>query len=303
MAIAKSGFMMLTAVLGAAITSPCNSQTVDAVTAQARASDEVRENDVVVRGYRERKKPQDRVSTPATASAVTNRTKFGYSERLAKCVLKGDPKTLSKLRVVLDGEVNSGRTRQAQDWLVRSNIGCAESVALLSFSGVPTQADESAAFIRALDGDFTGTPPLIESSPLGRSIFDRGALVIAALHQYMPDLALTRAEVDDPIVQDRFNLRELARNRFRTAVDRRYFEVAVCMVHAEPELSVKLAMSSGVARMSDAQELLIDRTHSCVGGARRVKVEPTQFRIYIADAVYRWAVAVRNTASLVPTNA
>ncbi|WP_203311002.1 hypothetical protein [Sphingomonas beigongshangi] len=303
MRIVRPAIMMATAVLGAAATSPCNSQTREAPPVQARGNDGAHESDVVVRGYRDRKKPKDRVSIPATASAVTNRTKFGYSERLAKCVLKGDPTTLYKLRVVLDGEVNTWRTRQAQDWLVRSNITCSENVALLSFSGAPVQADESAAFIRALDGDFTGTPPLIESSPLGRSIFDRGALVIAALHQYMPDLTLTRAEVDDPIIQARFNMRELARNRFRTAVDRRYFEAAVCMVHAEPELAVKLAMSSGVARMSDAQELLIDRTHACVGNARRVKVEPTQFRIYIADAVYRWAVAVRNTASLVPTSA
>ncbi len=104
------------------------------------------------------------------------------------------------------------------------------------------------------------------------------------------------------MVQARFDKRELPRNRFRLPADYKYFEVAVCIVRVAPELSVRLAKSERAATLGDIQSALIDSARACVGDAREVKVDATEFRIYIADAVYRWAVAAKGVESLIPQN-
>ena len=46
---------------------------------------------------------------------------------------------------------------------------------------------------------------------------------------------------------------------------------------------------------------IVNRTRrQCVDSARKVYFDPTQFRFYIADAVYRWAVAVAGVDTLIP---
>ncbi|HEX8556324.1 MAG TPA: hypothetical protein VF695_16605 [Sphingomonas sp.] len=261
--------------------------------------DDSQPDDIVVTGYRRGKARDRRVQVPAAASAIRNRVTYDYSERLAKCAARSHLTKLSRLRDVVDGEFNSARQITAQDRLVRSYITCGESPTLLSFTSRPREA-ASVDLASAVAGDYSGSPGIPEAAPLGYSIYDRGAFTIQAMKMFAPDLTLTRKDTNDPEVQVRFNAREVARNRFRLPTDYRYFEVAVCMVRLEPRLSVRLAMSTGSARLGDVQEALIDRARVCVGGARNVQVDPTQFRLYIADAVYRWAIAARGVDTLIP---
>jgi len=285
------------------IASPGASQQVTATGRPVASSSDAEPDDIVVTGYRSRKAPGNRVDVPATVSTVSNRIKYGYSERFAKCAARSKLSSLARLRVVVDGEVNSARARGAQDRLMRTYITCAESPSFLS-NTLPPQTANEVPFVKDMlySGDFYGVSPGYDTTPLGVSIYDRGALTIAAMKRFAPSLTLARADVDDVEVQRRFNLREIPRNRLRLPLDRKYFQVAVCMVRVEPKLSVRLALSEGGARMGDVQEALIDRARACVGGARKVKVDPTQFRLYIADAVYRWVVAARDIASLIPSD-
>lgn len=254
-------------------------------------------DEVVVTGYRLSKPVDTRVQPPAAVSATRNRRTYEYSERLAKCAARSRLSDVSRLRDVVDGAFNTATMRTAQDRLVRIYITCSESPTLLSFTSAPQSDLQRSSGVTA---DYAGVSGLTEAAPLGYSIYDRGAFTIQALKMFAPDLKLTRRETGDPAVQARFNAREVPRNRFRLPVDYRYFEVAVCMVRVEPRLSVRLAMSDGSARLGDVQEALIDRARVCVGGTKRVQVDPTQFRLYIADAVYRWAVAARGVDSLIP---
>lgn len=258
-------------------------------------------DDVVVEGYRQRPDIQTKAKVPAAVSTTRNRQTYAYSERLAKCAARSKLSDLQRLRAVVDGEFNSPTMLLAQDRLKRVYITCSESVSLLGFTAPPqSDMDKAAAFDGQTDAFTRAGPSLTAAAPLGYSIYDRGAFTIQALKLFAPDLTLTRAETNDPAVQSRFNLREQPRNRLRFREDWDYFAVAVCMVRVEPRLAVRLAMSDGSARFSDVQAALIDRARICVGNAPNVRVDPTQFRLYIADAVYRWAVAARGVDSLIP---
>jgi hypothetical protein len=261
--------------------------------------DDSQPDDIVVKGYRSGKEPIKRVRAPAAVSIVRNRQTYEYSEKLAKCAARGRLANLSRLRDVVDGEFNQARQVAAQDRLFRINITCSQSTTLQNFRS-PPRAAQSVDLQSAAQGGFAGPLNIPDAAPLGRSIYDRGAFTIAAMKMYAPGITLTRQEVNDPAVQARFNAREAKRNRFRLPADYRYFEVAVCMVRVEPRLAVRLALSDGPARLGDVQEALIDRARICVGNAKSVRVDPTQFRLYIADAVYRWTVAVRGVDSLIP---
>lgn len=265
-------------------------------------SQDAQPDDIIVEGYRDRKPLAEKMTAPPTSSTIRNRRRYDYAERLAKCAARSKFGDLARLRAVVDGEFNSPRHHFDQDRLVRTYMTCGESPTLLSFTEVPVDfTDMGLAGQYILAGDTAGgTPGQSTGSPLGWSIYDRGALTIAALKRFAPDLTLTRKQTEDPRVQARFNLREIPRNRLRLPVDYHYFETAVCMVRLEPQLAVRLALMDGPARLSDVQEALVDRAKACVGNARRVRVDPTQFRLYIADAVYRWAVAARDVPSLIP---
>ncbi|HEX8556325.1 MAG TPA: hypothetical protein VF695_16610 [Sphingomonas sp.] len=196
-----------------------------------------------------------------------------------------------------DGEFNSIRHAFAQDRLKRIYLTCGEGSKASLRKG--EEATELQAQTALLDGR-NGTSPNMEPFPLGHSIYDRGAYTVQVIKRFAPDLTLTTEQTNDPHVQARFNAREVGRNRFCLPPDYRYFEVATCMVRVEPRLSVRLALTDGSARFGDVQAALIDRARVCVGGSRRVEVDPTQFRLYIADAVYRWTVAARGVDSLIP---
>lgn len=261
------------------------------------------QTDIVVQGYRQRKDIRTSDATPTNTSVVRNRQNYEYAERMARCAGRSNLSDLRKLRAVVDGMVNSATHAVAQDRLKRIYITCSEGTNLLSFTAPPPTGLQLATALAGSDSrtDNDGVPVSSEAAPLGHSLYDRGAFVIEAIKRFAPELTLTPAETNDPIVQTRFNAREIPRNRYRLPVDYRYFATAVCLVRVQPSLSVRLAKTDGPARANDLQAALIDQGRVCFGGAKRVRVDPTQFRIYIADAVYRWAVAARGVDSLIPT--
>lgn len=280
--------------VGGSATAQSGQATVKTSPSQPAA----RPGDIVVEGYRGRKAYEQRLHAPAATDVIGNRVAYGYAERLAKCAGRGKLSDPSSLSAVVDGVVNTATQAAAQDRLVRIYISCSESPTLASFTTVPQSKNMNVQY--ALQGDLTGASSGADASPLGHSIYDRGALTIEALKRYVPDLWLTSAETNDAAVQARFNARETVLNRHRLPEDQQYFQVAVCMVRVAPELSVRLAVSDGTARFGDLQETLVDRARVCVGGAKKVRLDPTQFRLYIADAVYRWAVAAKGVNSLIP---
>lgn len=294
---------MIATVFGwiALVLSPTATQIAGAKASDraVRVPPDASAKDIVVTGYRQRKSQDRRAALPPGVNSSGNRVTYEHSARLAKCVVRGRSK-LGDLRVVLDGEVGSARQRGAQHRLVQRFVTCSLSPTLLTFTMGSNSPQDHLPTGTALAGDSTGMGLGPTINPLGGSLYDRGAIVIATLKQFAPDLTLTRAELNVPEVQRRYYLREIPRNRLRSGLDQTYFGVATCMVREAPELAISLVYSDGPARMGDVQEALIDRTGNCVGNPRRVKVDPTQFRIYIADALYRWVVAARDIASLVP---
>ncbi len=260
-------------------------------------------DEIVVEGYRNNRQVKTKASAIYSGSSAARRQQYSFSERIAKCAARSRLANNSYLSAVVDGEPNSGPQRYAQDRLYRIYITCGESTSFLSLNSPPGPPGGPSFTSVVAEGDFSNVPPgTSEGAPLGQSIYDRGAYTIQTIKQFAPDLSLTRQQTNDPVVQARFDKRELPRNRFRLPADYKYFEVAVCIVRVAPELSVRLAKSERAAKLGDIQSALIDSARACVGDAREVKVDATEFRIYIADAVYRWAVAAKGVESLIPQN-
>jgi hypothetical protein len=260
---------------------------------------EHRSDDIVVEGYRTSPEVETRARSLPSATVTNSRAAYAFSKRIAECATRARLTDLTLLRAVVDGEFNSPEQRLAQDRLKRTYITCSESTSLLSFSSVPRPGMQG---FKPGPGDgFAEGSASLDQTPLGWSVYDRGAFTLAALKHFVPDLRLTKAQTADPAVQARFNIREGPRNRLRFPADSSYFEIAVCMTRVEPELATRLSLSDTAARFGDLQAALIDRARVCVGNAKAVELDPTQFRFYIGDAVYRWAVAARDVSSLIPS--
>ncbi|WP_147373661.1 hypothetical protein [Hephaestia caeni] len=205
------------------------------------------------------------------AAMIDNRIALDKAQIFVHCLGDIDP---GVLREILDGPPNKASTQYAQGLLVSKHIGCHLGYSPLSFDDVKSRGD---------------------------SMFDRGALLEYALERYAPDLLLTAADTHDPAVRRRFNEREAPRNRWRLPVDYRHFEIALCMVREAPELSVRLVKSpvnSELHRRLQAAIIGIGRI--CLGSPKKVVVDATAFRIWIGDAVWRWAEAARDVDSLIP---
>lgn len=239
-------------------------------------------DDVVVTGLRDIDEKTSAVTTRTTTSgrtgrgSVFSRQAFNLAERFARCAVKREIRGRAELRGALDGTIGSARQVFQQGRFVQLNASCAADVD------------------RARSGVSADTPGY------NQFYYDRGALFLQALRVFAPGLKLTKAQTADPDVQRRFNLRETALARFRLPVDRTYFETAVCLVRLQPELSVRLL---NVARYQDVttnEAAIVNGARICTGNARRVYFDPVQFRFYIADAVYRWALAAQNKATFIP---
>lgn len=279
---------------------PAGAQTSQDQKTQSESRDHSR-NEIIVEGYPNADNQPAAVRTPPAVSALNSRKAYEYSEMLATCAVRSKLSSTALLRAVVDGDVNSSAQSYAQDRLKRTYISCGEGPGLLNMNNPEPPSTKLIGPQRGSRDDLIGNPPGgTDGSPLGRSVYDRGAVTIRALKTFVPDLSLTAAQTGDPAVQSRFNLREMPRNRSRLPVDQLYFQVAVCIVRVAPELSVRLAMGDRAATAGGLQATLLNRARVCVGNAKKIYVDATQFRLYIADALYRWTVAARNVDSLIP---
>ncbi|MBM6577802.1 hypothetical protein KCP91_15570 [Microvirga sp. SRT01] len=194
---------------------------------------------------------------------------YSYARDVARCAMNDD---IRQIKIAVDGAPSSPSQVYAQDWIVRNNITCSVSGNLLSIA-----------------------PP-----ELGRSMYQRGALITEVLVRFAPNLILSRSQTTDPAVIKRYEAREAKRNRVRAPSDLRYFRAVTCMVQLQPEASVKLAYGNfGSKEESKIREKILGGAQFCLGNPRNVYVKALQFRVYVADAVYRWAVAVQNVDTLI----
>ncbi len=253
-----------------------------AALAQAAPAQTPPSDEVVVEGLRDIDQPGSPVThktlgTRSGAGARRGRATFQIAERFARCAVKDGGGGLDALRRTLDGVVNGAGQRFWQARLVQIRATCAQDASVARQAGVAV------------------VDPLYDTS-----YYERGALFLRALELFAPDLKLTARQTADPAVQARLNARETPLARFRLPADRQYFETAICFVRLQPELAVQPTRTDEAETIARIEAAMVNRAKPCVGGAKQVYFDPTQFRFYIADAVYRWAVAARGSDSLIP---
>lgn len=239
--------------------------------AQATPVAEPPSEDIIVSGLRDIDGAQSVVrartlGSSRTGAAAASRADYSLARYFAACAVKRAPERLTWLRRAIDSRSNS----KAQQFAV---------LRLQQMHPTCVWPGRSGAF----------------------AYYQRGALVTEALKAFAPTLALTTAQTSDPVVQARFNRRETPLAAFRLAADRRYFETAICFVRLQPSLSTLLVRTDRYEDMRRIEAAIVNRTRGCVGNAQRVYFDATQFRFYIADAVYRWAVAAAGTDTLIPS--
>jgi hypothetical protein len=194
---------------------------------------------------------------------------YSYASDVARCAMNDD---MRQIKIAVDGAPSSPSQVYAQDWIVRNNITCSVSGNLLSIA-----------------------PP-----ELGRSMYQRGALTAEVLMRFAPNLSLSRSQTTNPAVIERYEAREAIRNRVRAPSDLRYFRAVTCMVQLQPEAAVKLAYGHFKPKEEDdVRAKILDGARLCLGNPKNVYVKALQFRMYVVDAVYRWAVAVQNVDTLI----
>jgi len=235
--------------------------------------------EVVVQGNKDREAPP-----PPGINTIVNGNSFAVvnqkSAQFAKCATNVSFETLGPL---IDGDMNSPAQTFALDRIIRNNAGC---YADLPYASRPPQLGECNAV-----GVFDVT--------ICRNMYDRGALMEAAIARFAPDATLSAAEVNDPAVQQRLNLREAGRNAKRIPSDRFLFQVGICMTRLQPELATRIVQAHGDDALQNALTMkVLDGARPCIGGAKKVKMEPTQLRYYLIDAFYRWVVAARDVGTL-----
>jgi len=200
------------------------------------------------------------------------------AEMFFRCAMKSG--ALEGVRKVVDGEPNSATARFWQGWISQTHRGCYPPTRLAGY----TPSGRPAGII-----DF------------GESRLDRGVIVENVLRAYAPDAQLTPAMTADPAVRSRFQQREGLRNRKRLPDDRDALVFASCLVRQQPVLATRLfhARPGSLLERGLTQTIIIEG-RDCLGGTKRVTVDPSLVRVYIMDAFYRWVVAARGVDSLIP---
>lgn len=198
--------------------------------------------------------------------------------------LKDPP--LDLIRKIIDGPPHRSDTFFALDQLIRSHAGCYPEYPRPELD-VPELGMCNPQKVSIFHAQC-------------RAIYDRGALLDQVLRRYAPDISLTSEQTTDPAVQARYDEREVPRNHLRDGDDKLFFEIATCMVRIAPRLSSALANErDDSARQKRLGRAVVEKARLCIGDGK-IKAAPAMVRIYITDAVYRWAVAARNVDSLLP---
>lgn len=263
-------------------------ETADA--AAPEQQDTATSREIIVEAIRSEQHNINKILVPVP-SIVGFKRLSEHAQFFARCMKKPD---LGLLHAIIDGVPNSPSSKTALDRIIRSHQGC--------YPGYPSPAPD-APYLgdcnprRVEDSVDNRMPTLLSCA----AVYDRGALMEAAIARYAPDFSLTAEEVNDPAVQARLDTREIPRNRYRLPADRHYFEAAICMVRLQPDLATDLVQNYGDAGFqAQIGQLILVRAKQCVGSPKHIKVEPGQFAIYVTDAAYRWEIAARGVDSLLP---
>ena len=213
---------------------------------------------------------------------------FEASMRVFSCGIRPGLRQVALLRAAVDGTMNSVRQDNAQRRLVEINYACA-------VNGDVTRATGVAGIV----GTDPSIPAFLRPDPF---YYDRGALFVRVLQVFAPDLKLGRAQTADPGVLQRLGEREAPRARLRLPQDWLYLRAAICFVRFQPELATRLVFSRApIVSLQAIEAAIVNRSRdSCVGTRAKVYFDPVQFRFYLADALYRWAVAAAGVETLIP---
>ncbi|WP_232474069.1 hypothetical protein [Sphingomonas sp. MA1305] len=260
-------------------------QTTSSPATSATQQNAPKSDDIVVTGLPDLDDPKSAVTHRTLSSGKIgggpqqSAAVFALAERFTKCAITPGMRDTSDLRAAIDGVINSPRQSFGQTQFVKKHSTCAQDVFAAQHFG-------NAAAAGGYDSSY----------------YDRGAMTLRIVQLFSPDLTLTKDQTADADVQARFNLREIPLAKFRLPTDRRFFEMAICQVRQAPELSVRLIKANGYDEITRTEAAIVNATPDCTGHAKKVFFDFAQFRFYIADAVYRWAVAAKGVDTLIPTS-
>ncbi|RYE04153.1 MAG: hypothetical protein EOP61_01760 [Sphingomonadales bacterium] len=269
-----------------------------------RAAPSANEDDITVNG---RLTEESRKSPLPGSVARTSRDAATDAHQFVRC-LNGIAPGIQ--RRIVEGHAQDPQTQDALDTLIQKNAACYPHLfrpQLDMTAGYFGACNPLQAGIRAGQTNAEAKMGSITSSvqidmSLCRAAYDRGAIIEEAFRTYAPHFMLTRADTLNRDVVDRFRAREKIRGKHRSPMDRRYYNAVSCMVQLEPEKAVRLLRTDpGGGDETALRMLILDRTGRCTGNAKTVKVDPPQFRGYLADALYHWSIAAKNVDTLVPS--
>lgn len=283
--------------------APASAQQPESGSAESRASDSA-SDPIVVDGVRLR----DPEELPVSVAQPTemNRVSRGLASEAAqftRCAGLPRPELLHR---ILDGRPESGEADKALHWHMVRNIGCLQDVPSSPIPASPYFGLCNPDWVNPSKGGQGGLrTPLIGNLMVDRSVcrvhFDRGFIYEEALREYAPDLALSRSNTFDHATRDRFRAREEVRNSARSPASADFFFAAACMVQIRPKYALALLHEEpGSAAEGRLRAMMISDGAACVGNAAEVEVDARQFRAFVAEAVYAWAVAVRRADTLLP---
>lgn len=244
---------------------------------------------IVVSGIRLRDPEELPVETaPPVGAGQVTRVMAAESAFFARCARA--PR-LSLLHRIVDGRPETGDTQRALHQHIMRNSGCFQDIPLLPpFPQSP--------YFGACNPRW-----ITDAMKACRAVYDRGFVFEEALRAYASGLTLSRSNTFDHATMDRFRAREAVRNKSRTTGAADYFYTAACMVQLRPEYALALLrVEPGSDNETRLRAMMISDGAPCIGGAsvERVVVDPGQFRAFVAEAVYSWAVAVKRADSLLP---
>ncbi|WP_157073764.1 hypothetical protein [Sphingomonas soli] len=255
-------------------------------------------NDIVVTGKLEEEAPR-RPLQPETAR--TSKAFASDGGIFARCL---NDSSLDLQRTVVEGHVRDRKTQYALDRLIRSHRGCYPRMHRPNRTSIgyfgrcnPEMAGATSGYTDAISGkaDFQS------EAVVCRAPYDRMALVEEVYRIYAPHFMLTPADTLNRDVIARFRAREAVRGKYRSPMDRRFYDTVSCMVQLAPEESVRLLRApSSSARETQLRQAIIAKSAYCTGNAENVSVDPPQFRGYVADALYHWTIAAKNVETLIP---
>ncbi|QIG79242.1 hypothetical protein [Stakelama tenebrarum] len=219
--------------------------------------------------------------------ARVSRSVAGDAQRFVRCLRRVDTATLREMMRALP----ESRPRAiALDRIIRRNTGCV--------SGLPTQLMASPPYYGVCNPVYYGDLP---HEKVCHAFYDFGALVEEILETYAGDLVLTSVDTRNRHVAARFLARQSERNASRSGTGREFFDVAACLVQLHPERALQLIRAEpGSDTEARLRGYLLGYSEGCLGRATEVRVDPSQFRVYIAEAVHEWALAAMNVETLIP---